>query len=46
MEGLQICPSSIDITSVGNVSGNTNNEWNEVNCTEELKKDHRFCPST
>ena len=29
MEGLQICPSSVEITRVGNVSRNTNNEWNE-----------------
>ena len=34
MEGLQICPSSVEIASVGNVSKNTNNEWNEVNYTE------------
>ena len=47
MEGLQICPSSVKITSVGNVSKNTNNEWNEVNYVEELKeKDYKFCPST
>ena len=47
MEGLQICPSSVEITSVGNVSKNTNNEWNEVNYTEELKKkDQRFCHRT
>ena len=47
MEGLQICPSSVEITSVANVSKNTNNEWNEVNYTEELKeKDQRFCLST
>ena len=47
IEGLQICPSSVEITSVGNVSKNMNNEWNEVNYTEELKeKDLRFCPST
>ena len=46
MEGLQICPSSVEITSVGNVSKNTNNEWNEVNYTEELKEnDQKFCPS-
>ena len=46
MNGLQICPSLVEITSVGNVSKNMNNEWNEVNYTEELKeKDQRFCPS-
>ena len=38
IEGLQICPSSVEITSVGNVSKNTNNEWNEVNYTEDLKE--------
>ena len=38
IEGLQICPSSVKITSVGNVSKNMNNEWNEVNYTEELKE--------
>ena len=47
MKGLQICPSSVEITSVGNVSKNTNNEWNEVNYTEKLKeKDQRFCSTT
>ena len=47
MEGLQICPSSVEITSVENVSKSTNNERNEVNYIEELKeKDLRFCPST
>ena len=47
MEGLQICPSSEEITSVENVSWNTDNEWNEVNCTEELKgKYQKFCPNT
>ena len=47
IEGLQICPSSVEITSVGNVSKSTNNERNEMNYTEELKeKDLRFCPST
>ena len=47
MKVLQICPSSAKITSVGNVSKNTNNEQNEVNYTKELKeKDQRFCPST
>ena len=35
MEGLQICPSSVYITSVGNVSKNANNEWNEVNYFED-----------
>ena len=38
MEGLQICPSSVQITSVENVSKNMNNEWNEVNYIEELKE--------
>ena len=38
MEGLEICHSSVKITSVGNVSKNTNNEWNEVNYTKELKE--------
>ena len=38
MEGLQICPSLVEITSIRNVSKNTNNEWNEVNYIEELKK--------
>ena len=38
MEGLQICPSSVKITSGGNVSKNTNNERNEVNYTEKLKE--------
>ena len=47
MEGLQICHFLVEITSIGNVSKNMNNEWNEVNYTEELKeKDQRFCPST
>ena len=47
IEGLQICPSLVEITSVGNVSKSTNNERNEVNYTEELKeKDLRFCPIT
>ena len=47
MEGLKICPSSVEITSVGNVSKNTNNEQNKVNYAEELEeKDQRFCPST
>ena len=47
MEGLQICPSSVEIKIVENVSKNTNNEWNEVNYTGELKeKDQRFCLST
>ena len=47
MEGLQICPSSVEIVNVGNVSKNMNNEGNEVNYTEELKeKDRRFCPRT
>ena len=34
MEGLQIWSSLVEITSVGNVSKNTNNEWNEVNYIE------------
>ena len=34
MEGIKICPSSVEITSVGNVSKNTNNEQKEVNYTE------------
>ena len=38
MEGLHLCPSSVEITSVGNVSKNTNNEWNKMNYTEELKE--------
>ena len=38
MEGLQICPSSVEITSVENVSKSTNNERNEVNYTEETKR--------
>ena len=47
IEGLQICPFSVEITSVENVSRNTSNEQNEVNYTEELKeKDLRFCPIT
>ena len=47
MEGLQICPSLVEITSVGNVSKNMNNEWNEVNYTEELKeKDQRNGPKS
>ena len=45
MSGLQICPSSVEITSVGNESKNTNNERNEVNYTKKLKKDPKFCPS-
>ena len=46
MEGLQIYPSSVEITSVGNMSRNKNNEHKEVNYTKKLKKDQRFCPST
>ena len=38
MKGLQICPSSVKIKSVGNVSKNMNNKWNEVNYIEELKE--------
>ena len=41
MEGLQICPSSIEITSVVNMSKNMNNEWNEVNYTKELKEKNK-----
>ena len=37
MEGPQICPSLVEITSIGNVSKNTNNEWNEVTYIEEIK---------
>ena len=37
MKGLQICPSSIEIMSVGNMSGNMSNEWNEMNNTEERR---------
>ena len=47
MEGLQICPFSVEIKIAENVSKNTNNEWNEVNYTEELKEnDQRFHPTT
>ena len=47
MEGLQICPSSVEITSVANVSKNTNNEWNGVNYNKELKeKDQKFHSTT
>ena len=42
MEGLQICPFSVEIMSVENMSGNTSNEWNETNYTEELKKSKNF----
>ena len=38
MEGLQICLYLVEITSVRNMS----NEWNEVNCIEELKKTKIF----
>ena len=38
MEGLKICPSFVEIMSVGNVSKNKNNEQNKVNYTEQLKK--------
>ena len=38
MEGLQICPSLVEITSVGNVSKITNNEWNKVKYIKELKE--------
>ena len=46
MEDLQKCSSSVEIMSVRNVSRNVSNEWNEVNYTEELRKDQKFCPST
>ena len=46
MEGLQICPSLVEIMSVRNVNRNTSNEWNEVNYNEELKKDKKICPCT
>ena len=42
MEGLQICPSSVKIMSVRNMSGNTSNEWNEMNYAEEQKKKKNF----
>ena len=42
MEGLQICPYSVEITSVRNMSRNMSNEWNEVNCIEELKRTKNF----
>ena len=42
MEGLKICPSSVEIMSVRNTSGNTSNEWNKVNYTEELRKTKNF----
>ena len=38
MEGVQICLYLVEITSVRNMS----NEWNEVNCIEELKKTKIF----
>ena len=38
MEGLQICPSSVEITSVGNMSRNKNNEHKEVNYTKKTKE--------
>ena len=40
MEGLQICPFSVEITSGGNVSKNTNNEWSKMNYTKELKENN------
>ena len=42
MEGLQICPYSVEITSVRNMSRNKSNEWNEVNCIKELKRTKNF----
>ena len=42
MEGLQICPSSVKIMSVKNMSGNMCNEWNKVNYYEELRKTKSF----
>ena len=39
MDGLQICHSSVEITSARNTSRNMSNEWNEVSYTEELRKD-------
>ena len=42
IESLQICPFSVEIMSVGNMSGNTSNEWNEINYTEELRKTRNF----
>ena len=46
MEGLQIYPSSVEITSIENVSWNMNNERNEVYCIETLKKYQEFYPCT
>ena len=37
MEGLQRCPSSVKI-----MSGNTSNEWNKMNYTEEIRKTKNF----
>ena len=45
MEGLEICPSSVKITSVRNMSRNTSNEWNKVNYIEE-PKDQNFYLNT
>ena len=45
IEGLQICPSSVEIMSVRNMRGNTSNEWNEINYTEELRKTRNFVPA-
>ena len=42
MEGLQICPYSVEITSVRNMSRNMSNKWNEVNYSEELKMTKNF----
>ena len=39
-------PSSVEIMSIRNASRNTSNEWNEVNYTEELRKDQKFYLST
>ena len=45
MEGLEIWPSSVKITSVRNMSRNTSNEWNKVNYIEE-PKDQNFYLNT
>ena len=42
IEGLQICLYLVEITSIRNMSRNTSNEWNEVNCIEELKRTRNF----
>ena len=36
-EGSTNIPHSVKIMSVRNMSGNTSNEWNEMNYTEELR---------